>query len=127
MKYSCEYVKEIDTVQIVIEELNSCCEAKELIDDVSRNHRFSSGSKFYIDIRGINYTPIIQELCDLSQYISSLDDYFHGHAAFIVSNEVHHYLFKYGAVLLTDKGLKSRIFCEPEPALLLLKDLNVYR
>ena len=83
-----------------------------IIDDPHYKITFNT----LIDIRAIQYTPVVSEISVISDFIVSLKHYFKGKTAIVAEGELIYSMFKLSTLLITKQGLKSSIFHNPEEA-----------
>ncbi len=88
-----------------------------LIDLVIHDPLFKSTLNFIIDIRKIDYTPVVSEIYVISRYFIDSKKYFKGKTAIITRGEVLYSMFKLATLFVKKEGLKSNIFKTRDDAL----------
>ncbi|MDA3812095.1 MAG: hypothetical protein PF518_17385 [Spirochaetaceae bacterium] len=124
MKYVYNISEKNKLISISQCDLYSFQEVKGLINVIIKDPQYKPTYNFLIDLREIKYTPIIDEMKELSEYLISLKKHFGGVSIIISNNDVHHDLFRYAATLVSKKGLKIRHFYNPEHAKRWINHIN---
>lgn len=75
-----------------------------------------------VDIRDVEYTPIVGEILQISQFVVSMKKHFKGKTAIIATGELLYSMFKVTAQYTSRKGLKTNIFRDKEEALAWIAD-----
>jgi len=122
MIYKLKISENDNLVAITARGIYSMKDIKKLIHLIIDDPHYKITFNTIIDIRAIQYTPIVSEISVISSFIVSLKHYFKGKTAIVAEGELIYSMFKLSTLLMTKQGLNSSIFHSPEEALAWIKD-----
>lgn len=120
MTYYYNIYEEANLVIVIPYGNYSLVKIMDLIQSIVENPLYHSTYDILVDIRNIEYTPIIDEIFAISDFIISIKENFKGKTALISDKYVLFKLFKLSTLFVSKKGVHSKIFKEVDDALLWL-------
>jgi len=112
--YDYSISSETKFVHIIANGNYSIKDIKKLVEIIISDERYKPDFNSIIDIRKVNYTPVVSEILEISDFIITMKNSFKAKVALLVNGELHYKLFKLSANRSKKSGINFDIFTDLE-------------
>ena len=122
MIYKLDISEQDNLVKVTPEGNYSMNNVLDLIQIILENPLYKPTNNILVDMRNMKYTPVINEIFAISEFIVSMKKHFRAKTAMVVQGDVLYTMFKLSTMFVVKQGLKSNVFHNVEDALTWLTD-----